>query len=124
MPYKFQPEEAGILVNFYGNFTNNDNIYATIGLYSLPNFQNLKYIIWDFSDVVEMNFTETETDVASIGDKAVSARLPYTKVALVTQDPFIKTLCDAYIDQCRSRQLMWDFLISKSVHEARIWIDS
>ncbi|MCP3875793.1 MAG: hypothetical protein GY699_21900 [Desulfobacteraceae bacterium] len=124
MPYDFHSEDCGIIINFHGTFCFKDNNEATVELYMHPNFCELKYIIWDFSDVSEMNMTGTETDSASMMDKEVSSRLPNTKVALITQDTLTKELCANYIAQCQNRNLKWKFLIAATIEEARIWTDS
>lgn len=124
MPYDFHSEDGGILVKFYGFFCFKDNNDATIELYTHPKFCELKYIIWDFSDVTEMNMTPTETDAASLVDKEASLRLPSTKVALITQDPYTQELCKSYIADCQNRDIKWDFLIAKNLKQARIWIGS
>lgn len=124
MPYNFQSEDCGVVVKFYGIFCFKDNNDATIELYTHPKFSDLKYIIWDFTNVSEMNMTPTETDIASMMDKEVTSRLPNTKVALITQDNFTKELCESYIADCTNRKMEWDFLIAENIEQARNWIDS
>lgn len=100
MPYEFKAEDGGARVKFHGIFCNKDNTDATIELHSHSHFCGLDYIIWDFSDVTEMDMTEDETNVASMMDKVASKRLLHTNVALITKDTFTRKLCEGYIAQC------------------------
>ncbi len=107
-----------------GTFCDKDNYDATVELYSLPQFENLKYIIWDFSDVSKMNMTEKETNVASMGDKFATSKLLHTKVALITKDKQTQELCNQYIAQCQNRNIGWKFKVSDSIESIRSWTDS
>ena len=123
MPYLFYKEPSGVKVEFEGTYSFSDNNQATVELYDHPEFSELKYIIWDFTGVSRMEMTPVETDIASMMDKEASSRLPHTKVALITQDPFTRQLCQSYIADCGNRKLEWDFLVADTLEQARKWID-
>ena len=60
MPYSVIKEDTLIDVRFSGTFNPKDNNDATVELYSQPDIYDIEFIIWDFSEVTEMNMTERD----------------------------------------------------------------
>ncbi len=124
MPYMLHLENNGVRVQFSGILCDKENYKATLELYSLPHFGELKYIIWDLSGISKLNMTAKETDVASSHDKLASSRLQQTKVAFVANNKSTWKLCDEYIAQSTNRNLKWDFKVFDNIESVRTWVSS
>ncbi len=124
MPYEINWETNGVVVRFLEAFNLKENNNATVELLNSPQFEDLKYIIWDLSDVSEQNMTEEEAALASIQDKLISTRLPQVKMALLAQNEHTSRVCNQYLASCSIGLRGWDFMISGSMEDIRNWVAS
>jgi hypothetical protein len=124
MPYEINWEKNGVLMRFLGIFNLKENNNATIEILDAPQFESVKYIIWDLSGISEQNMTEDEAVLVSMQDKLISSRLPKVKMALFAQDEHVRRICDKYVAGCHSRLTGWDFMVSDSMEKIRTWFAS
>lgn len=124
MPYKINWEKDGVLVKFNGVFSYNENMDANIELYSDSKFENLKYIVWDLSEVSEFDITKEEAEIASMHDKLASSRLPKMKMAILVVDKQLRRLADNYVATSRNNIKGWTFLVSDNIESIRTWVTS
>lgn len=123
MSYEIIWEQNGVVVRFWGIFDYKENADATLEIYSASQFENLKFAIWDFSDVSEFRMTGEEAGLVASYDQIASSRLQYLKMALLTQDKRIRRICEKYIVRFQGRQTDWEFMVSDSMESIRTWVN-
>ena len=94
-------------MRFWDSFDHQENSNATIELVGDPQFEGLNYIIWDLSDIAELNMTREEIVVTATYDQLISSRLPQVKLALFAQDEQALNVCKQYIACYQTRQTGW-----------------
>jgi hypothetical protein len=94
LPYNINWEMNIVIVRFLGTFNLKEKNNATIAILDVPQFESVKYIIWDLSGISEQNMTEDEAVLAFIQDKLISSRLTKAKMALLAQDEHVRRICD------------------------------
>jgi hypothetical protein len=123
MPYDINWEANGVHVRFQRIFNLKNNNSATIELLNDSRFEGLKYIIWDLSDISELDITETEASMLSIEDKLITSRLPKVKMALFAPDKQVCSICFQYVaSSLHQEKIKWDFWVSDSMENIRAWI--
>ena len=124
MPYRIQWEKNGVLVRFWGTFNFKENNNATIAILENHRFENLKYIIWDLSDIFVQDMTRAEASLAAMHDLLIASRLPHVKMALLAKDKRTLRICDQYVIRCSRAIKGWEFRVSDSMANIRTWIVS
>ena len=122
MPYDIYWEKDGVLVRFGGVLDYNTNTNATNEILDAPQFESLKYIIWDLSDITEQNVTEGEATLIAMQDKLISVRLPKIKMALLAQKQHVQNMCYEYVAKCANYKTDWEFMVSESTEKIRTWV--
>ena len=122
MSYEIKWESKGVLVRFSGYYSFEEDSNANMEICSAPQFENLKYIIWDLSSISELQMTGEEAVVTSMQDRLAASRLPHVKVALLAQDKPTRKICDHYIARCRNYQMSWEFMVFDSMENIRSWV--
>jgi hypothetical protein len=122
MSYEINWEENGVVVRFWGTYTFEVNNDADLEVYSAPQLEGLKYVIWDLTDISEMSMTEDEAVLPATHNKLASSRLLHVKVAMIATDQQTRRVCEAYVAGCRNRGVGWDFMVSDSMETIRKWI--
>lgn len=124
MPYEINWEKNGTLVRFWGLFDFKVNSEAAIDIFNDPRNQDLKYVIWDTSDVSDVHMANGETSILSMQDQLGALRLPKIKLAMFAAAKDTRTICEQYCAHYQSRQAGWEFMISDSMENIRNWVVS
>ena len=72
MGYNINWEDKGVFVVFNETATGKEVIKIDDILYSHDNFERYKYQLWDFSEAIDINFTDEEMEIIGVLDKAAS----------------------------------------------------
>ncbi len=87
MPHKTIWEDHGICMTFSGIVTTQELLDSNGEVYRDPRFSDLKYFIWDATNVKKLDFGKRGADIAANTDKVSTSWKPHMRLALVANDP-------------------------------------
>ena len=122
MPYKIKWEDDGLVREFYGVVSSSEVLESDREFYENPRSDNAKYQITDFSNAQPGDVEDTDITKIAALDIGASVTLPNLKVAFVTSDQYVKTLCEKYIELSRVANETWQFKIFEDIESARRWV--
>ena len=122
MPYTKDWETEGVVTTFFGTVSINEVINADKEFYEDPRSDKSKYQITDFSGIVPESANEIDIQTIAAFDAGSSMSIPLLKVALITNDQHVKSLCQKYIYFSRRLNSTWKFKICEDIQSARKWI--
>jgi len=119
MPYRYEWKDNYFVTKFSGELNLKeirecDNIHD-----GHVNFDNLRYSIWDFSEIDSVNLIEHDINIISAIDHASSISNPNLKILLIINNPDFKPLADMYIDSVKD--LPWEVHIFETYDQALKW---
>ena len=122
MPYKNTWKSEGLYRKFTGDINGDEILKSNFELHTDPDFQNIKYIINDFTEMTSHSIEIAHTEVYARTDDIISSTKGRLKIALVVTQP-------DHIDLARNyRALMQDTLfeceIFKTIEDARKWANN
>ena len=119
MPHTNTWEPDGLFRKFTGAITGVEILKANLVLYEDPKFQNIKYVITDFTEITDHSIETAHTEVYAKTGVLISDTKGELKIALVIIQASLISLANNY------RELMKDTLfeceIFKTVADARKW---
>lgn len=122
MPFSIIWEKQGSVTIYSGTVDISEVFEADRVFYNDPRSDYAEYQIIDFTlampGIVEENLIE---HIAAI-DYGASRSIPCLNVAFITEDPYVKGLCNQYIKICMELGLSWTFMIFENMDNARIWV--
>ena len=122
MPFTKDWESEGVVTTFYGSVTIEEVFKADKEFYEDPRSDHSRYQITDFSGITAGLANNTDIKKIAAFDAGSSMSIPFLKVALITSDPHVKTLCQQYIDFSRLLNTTWEFNICEDMLSARKWV--
>jgi len=124
MKYSIHWEENGATVCFSGKFNSVVNDNANTEFHMNPKSNNVKYIIWELSEVRGVDFKSSDTVFPAMRDKISCHRLTKIKMGFVTSDEALEFLCRKYISESIEMGSTWEFKISDSYQVVKHWAES
>lgn len=123
MPVNFTWEDKGLYWDFYGTLDGKLLMASNGQAVADPRFEEIKYIIWDSSNVnhVDMNNNDAELNAFFMG--SVERYNPGIKLAFVTPDQQIRSIAEYYIDFSRTQGVGWEQRIFSNLQDARAWVN-
>ena len=122
MSYTNTWEPEGLYRKFIGEISGDEILESNFELHSNANFQTIKYIINDFTEVTGHTIEETHTKAYATSDDIISNSKGKLKIALfVTHSPLI-ALANSYRDHMRGK--MFECEIFQSIEDAREWVNN
>ena len=122
MPYTNTWETDGLYRKFTGKISGDEILESNFELHTDPDFQKIKYIINDFTEVTGHSIETIHTKVYALTDEMVSRTKGKLKIALVvTQDPLI-ALANSYREEMISNRFECD--IFQTIEDARKWVSN
>ena len=122
MPHKNTWESEGLYRKFTGEVRGDEILKSNFELHIDPNFQNIKYIINDFTEITSHSIEISHTEVYATTDDIISNTKGKLKIALIVIQPDHIDLAKNY------RALMQDKLfeceIFKTIEDARKWVSN
>ena len=122
MPYTKDWETEGVVTTFFGTVSIEEVIRADIEFYEDPRSDNSKFQITDFSGIIPESANDADIQKIAAFDAGSSMSIPLLKVALVTDDQHIKSLCEKYIHYSQRLNSTWKFKICEDMQNAREWV--
>lgn len=117
--YSITYEAEGAYVRMRGACTYRDVLEATISLWENPSFASMKYEIFDYLDVTEINFSDYEVVELAFRDSVASRMTRRTKMAIVATHPDVIELSKRY--RKTLPESSFDFLVTDTPEAARAW---
>lgn len=121
MPYKTQWQGSGFIVSFQGPVTIAEVQQSNSELYGNPNFDRVKYQIFDFTDADTDLISFSDADIPAATDSAASIYIKWMKVGLVGTDPHTIELFKSYIETVKAFGSQWVIETFPSVESAKAW---
>lgn len=122
MPYTKDWETEGVVTTFFGTVNIEEVFNADKEFYEDPRSDQSKYQITDFSGITAELANNVDIEKIAAFDAGCSVSIPFLKVALVTSDQHVKSLCQKYIDFSRLLNSDWKFKICEDMQSARNWV--
>jgi len=122
MPYTKDWEAEGVVTTFFGNVNIEEVINADKEFYEDPRSDTSKYQITDFTGIIPESANDTDIQIIAAFDAGSSVSIPLLKVALVTDDQHVKSLCEKYIYYSQRLNSTWKFKICDNIQNAREWV--
>ena len=113
-------ESSGLYRKFTGAITSVEILESNLELHGHPEFEKIKYIINDFSEVTGHTVVEGHTRAYATSDDMVSITKGRMKIAIVVdKDPLI-AFAHAYQEQMQGK--IFECEVFQSLAEAREWV--
>ncbi len=119
MTYQINWIDKNPSVYFNGDLTIKEIIDANGELIGNKYFDDLKYQIWDFSQVVKINVTSLDMMVISALDKGASYWNRNVKVAIIAIQTSAKKLANKYIEAMKTTN--WTCRLFDNPEDAKKW---
>lgn len=120
MAYVISWEERGVYCQFNGIVSGNELMQCNNEIYGAPNFDNMRYQIFDMLNVEQFSITERAVKEIAACDCAAALTNTDVKCALVATDTVAHTLSKVYQDTIS--QSPWEGRSFKTIEEARHWL--
>lgn len=97
MPYKINWDKSGVVIQFTGHVNDKILIAVADGLQGDPRFDELRYIIADYSCCSKFSVTQEELEYVIATSAASALSNNKIRVAIVSAAPEIVTAADRFI---------------------------
>ncbi len=124
MSYKLKWEKHGVIASFSGSLTFQENESANTEIYNDPRIDDLRYVIWDLSDISEQLVTESEAKTIAKFDNVVGSQLKHMKLGFVTVDDAARLFLGQYSVQAINCGIPWEFQNFDTLEKAKSWCTS
>ena len=119
MSYSLTWQDSNAIMSFEGNVVFQDLYEADNIMYGDSRFDNMKYLIVDFSKTEKLELTEEETQIIAELDKGSSRWNNKIKLAVVTSDSYLIERIKPYIESMQDTE--WSIKIFENIFEAKKW---
>lgn len=120
MPHTNSWTSNGIYRKFTGEVSGAEILEANFKLYDDPKFNNIKYVINDFTEITGHSVEIAHTEVYASTDDMISDTKSELKIALVVNQAAHISLAKNY--QERLKNVVFECEIFQTVTDARNWI--
>lgn len=118
MAFENRWEQRGVHRKYDGAVSGRDLLLAVREVEGDSRFDELRYIINDFSTVTEQSITEQDIEEIAALDYAAAFTNPHIRLAIVTNDPTIQALAELYHEKSDAPYLTQTF---SALDSARSW---
>jgi len=122
MPYTNTWEDEGLYRKFSGFVESEEILRSNLDLHVHPNFEDIKYIINDFSEIVGHEVRASHAGIYAKNDDMVAVIKGRMKIAIVANQESVVALARAYKERLAGS--MFTCEIFDSLAEARAWVGS
>jgi hypothetical protein len=119
MSYEVFWEPHGVVKRFFGHVTSDELFQAGVDLQGDARFDQLRYVINDFLDIMGFSFSSREVDELSAIDNVASRTNQKLKLVVIATDPGIIELANQYAN---SPMNIYPFRIFPTVAAGRRWL--
>jgi len=101
MPYTNNREENGLYRKFTGTIHGIEILEANLKLHVDSRFNNIKYVLNDFTEATELRVEPKHTNAYAASDKVISDRMLGLKIAIVVTTELQTKLANAYREEMK-----------------------
>jgi len=113
-------ESEGLYRKFVGEISGDEILESNYELQADPNFQEIKYIINDFTEVTGHSIETAHTKAYATSDDIISNTKGKLKIALVVIQPSLMALANSYLEEMRGK--LFECEMFQSIEDARKWV--
>lgn len=124
MAYRTIWETNGILWEFSGTVSFEEVSSATSEMYNSFRFDDLKYFIWDGTNIDAFDLSYHHIEIRAAIANASSSYKRDLKGVFISNSQIVRERLTYYIQKSRELNSTWDFKLFSTVEEARIWLSS
>jgi len=122
MPYKNTWKSNGLYRKFTGDVSGDEILKSNFELHVDPSFQDIKYIINDFTEITSHSITNSHTEVYAQTDDIISKTKGRLKIALVVFQAEHVDMASNYRDLMQDK--LFECEIFKTIEDARKWVSN
>ena len=120
MPHTNNWQEHGLIRDFSGTISGTEIIDSNLEMHGDRRFDQINYVINDFSKVIDCLVSEDELRMMSITDEIAKNCNRYLKIALVATQENIVELAKVYCEMMRDAA--YDAEIFTTLEDAHAWV--
>jgi hypothetical protein len=121
MAYSFSWENNGVYWKYNGPLEISDLIHANSEIIGHKKFENIRYIIWDATEVDLVTLDEIAVDISMKFSAIVNTFNSKIKVAFLAEDKHLIYLIEKYIELNRNQIPSAQQKLFDSLNDARSW---
>lgn len=122
MPYTNIWEEDGLYRTFTEEINGDEILKSNIELHAEPNFEKVRYIIDDFTEVTGHSVEAHHIKAYAVTDEIISKSKGKLKIAIVVTQPAFIELANDYCELMEGT--MFDSKVFSSLADARVWVSA
>lgn len=119
MAYKNKWERCGVIRVFSGSIDGKQLLDSVISVEEDRRFDSIRYVINDFSNVVNIDINDRDVIRVAAMDRGASVTNPNIRIAVVTNDNRMRDLTQRYGELMKGSP--YQALLFGSIDEARNW---
>jgi len=120
MPYTLTWASNGLFRKFTGNVSGDEILKSNFELHVDPYFQDITYVINDFTEMTSHSIETSHTEVYAKTDDIVSNTKGRLKIALIVSQADHIELANSYCEQMEDK--IFECEIFRTEKDARIWV--
>lgn len=120
MCYQIVWEPRGVVKRFFGHLTDHDMLQSVLDTESDSRFDDLRYVINDFSGITGSCVDTSTIEDISVADSGAARSNPSIRIAVVTSAPEIRRLSECYANSPLNTYETRTFATEA---EARSWLN-
>jgi hypothetical protein len=117
--YEVVWKPRGVIKRFFGLLTDHDMLQSVLDTESDRRFDDLRYVINDFTGITGSSVTMPTIEDISVADSGAARSNPGIRIAVVTSDPGIEALTNHYAN---SPLNTYETRIFPSLEAAQDWL--
>lgn len=115
-------EDCGLYREFKDSITGKEVLDLNLDIHGDPRFDNIKYVINDFTKVNDFDFSDMDINLIAITDNVATLSNPRLKIALiVTLQPLMKW-ADSYCEHMKGS--LYETKIFDNLSDAKKWVSN
>jgi hypothetical protein len=119
MPCKVTWKDNGLLWELSGNISAEEFHRINLDHQGDARWDELRYLIADFRNVISIDFPEEELILIQAMDKAAAKSNPYLKIASIANTDETRKFAEFY-----GTDTPWEYKVFETFEEARSWLES
>ena len=124
MAYTHEWKNEGVYIRYFDELTSEDLIKSNSLMIGKREFDVIKYIITDFSDVTNVEVGDKDVNISTLFAEKVNPYNKYIKVALVSDNINLQPLIQKYIENTLNIIPHAQQKSFSNMNEAKIWVTS
>ena len=124
MAYNQEWDSEGAYIKYFDTLTKHDLIESNGLLVGNQEFESIKYIISDFSDITNVEIGDKDVVVSTSFSVTANSYNRYIKVALVSNNAHLQPLVEKYIEDTKNILPHAQLKHFSNMKEAQIWATS